>query len=94
MLSRNPRAFTLIELLVVISIVSVLIVLLLPVVQQASDDARKSHHKNALKQFGMGLQNYHDSAKFFPAVVTKPQSAESLYPNSLNTAGWALPLPN
>lgn len=63
---RDRRAFTLIELLVVIAIIAILIALLLPAVQQAREAARKSECKNKLKQLGVAMFNYHDSAQMFP----------------------------
>ncbi len=74
--SPRKRGFTLIELLVVIAIIGILIALLLPAIQAAREAARRASCINKLKQIGLGMHNFHDSYKRFPANQYSSQTED------------------
>lgn len=91
--SKTRRGFTLIELLVVIAIIAILIALLLPAVQQAREAARRTQCKNNLKQIGIALHGYHETALAFPPGwigVDRSSGAHDF--EGHNSFGWAVAL--
>lgn len=87
MQTKKKRGFTLIELLVVIAIIAILIALLLPAVQQAREAARRTECKNKLKQWGLGLHNYHDTHNIFPQGAMARNNSGA---NPANNMPWSV----
>jgi prepilin-type N-terminal cleavage/methylation domain-containing protein/prepilin-type processing-associated H-X9-DG protein len=83
-ISVRKYGFTLVELLVVIAIIGVLIAMLLPAIQMAREAARRSQCTNQMKQFGIGVHNFHDQRGGLPPAIL-------YYPGRMSC--WAFLLP-
>lgn len=66
--SSKPRAFTLVELLAVIAILAILIVLLLPAINAAREEARRTQCTNNLKQVGIAVNGFECARRYLPSM--------------------------
>jgi prepilin-type N-terminal cleavage/methylation domain-containing protein/prepilin-type processing-associated H-X9-DG protein len=83
------RAFTLIELLIVVGIIAVLIALLLPAIQAAREQARRTQCVNNLLQLGLAMGNYASTHSVLPPGVVNDKGPILSVPTGYHH-GWAV----
>ncbi len=65
-----PPQFTLRAMFVLMAVIAMLLGLLLPALNAAREESRRTRCQNDLKQIGLALHNYHDNHKAFPLGYT------------------------
>ena len=83
------RAFTFIELMMVVGIIAVLIALLLPAIQSAREQARRTQCFNNLLQLGIAMGNYASTHTVLPPGVVNDKGPIVNLPNGYHH-GWAV----
>lgn len=86
-LRRN--GFTIIEMIVVIAIVAILLALILPAVQAAREESRRTQCRANLKQWGLALHSYHDVYRSLPFGTTNNECGTA----DTHSKGWTWTAP-
>ena len=66
-MAKRHDGFSLVELLVVIAVIALLIHLLLPAIQAAREEARRTQCMNNLRQLGLGVMLHVDAYGHYPS---------------------------
>jgi prepilin-type N-terminal cleavage/methylation domain-containing protein/prepilin-type processing-associated H-X9-DG protein len=81
--ANQHAGFTVLELLVVIAIIGLLAGLLLPALMSARETARRLQCTSNLRDIGVAIQQYHQSANCLPAAWSETSDGISAY-------GWGI----
>ena len=93
-MKQRFHGFTLVELLVVIAIIGILVGMLLPAVQAAREAARRAMCSNHLSQLAIGVHQYEQSFRVFPAGVIDSKGPVSNIPIGYHHSWICAILPN
>ena len=83
---RRP-GFSLVELLVVLATIAMLLGLLVPAVQQARVEARRTGCRSDLRQVGIAVHAYHDVRQSFPFASGRPRRGTTEHLESAGSDG-------
>jgi hypothetical protein len=89
MSQHSSTRFSPLALLMVVGVVTLLAALAVPAIQRARESARRMSCGNNLKQVGIGIHNYHDTFKAFPAGWLPAHAADPLGAESW---AWSVPI--
>ena len=73
--SRFNKGFTLVELLVVIAIIGILVGMILPAVQAAREQARRTSCLNKVRNVALACVSYESANQQFPAAVSNGEES-------------------
>ena len=73
--SRFNKGFTLVELLVVIAIIGILVGMILPAVQAAREQARRTSCLNKVRNVALACVSYESANQQFPAAVSSGEES-------------------
>jgi prepilin-type processing-associated H-X9-DG protein len=68
-LCRHRSGFTVVELCAVVALIGILVALLLPAVQAARENARRTNCQNNMMQVALAIRNYQNSYGHFPVQL-------------------------
>ena len=81
----KPKGFTVLEFLIVVAIMSILVGLILVGLNAARENARDQEKIANLQKVALGIEQYHDICREYPAELDPAQSCSNLNGAKLET---------